>query len=34
MRFAFGIGGSQINLGEAKDQQWQLFEPKASFVIA
>ena len=23
-----------LNLGKTKDQQWQLFEPKASFVIA
>jgi hypothetical protein len=34
MRFAFGIGVSQINLGEAQDQRLQLFEPQASFVIA
>jgi hypothetical protein len=34
LRFAYAIGVSQINLGEAQDQRLQVFEPQASFVIA
>jgi hypothetical protein len=33
LRYAYAIGVSHINLGEAQEKRLQLFEPKASFAI-